>query len=1327
MILARFWFVIALAALSLATAPALALGLDVTHSGPSVVGEAHVFTAVISDASGEVTLAWKFGESEAPQAGPAEISHTFTAPGHYSVTVEATDAGGNSSSWSFQHLVHHPVTANRPTSSTSIVYDRARNRVYSVNQDNDSVTSVDADGLTKLAELPVYRRPESLALTPEGKLWVVHQDDYAVAVVDPERFEIERGFRLPYASQPVGLAVSPTGDAAYVSLMALGRVLKLDPSTGAILGGCEVGPSPRGLSVSHDGRDVYVTRFISPDTGGEVVKLDAAAMQVASRIALPVDSATMDGPQGARGLPNYLFSVALTPDGRQAWVPGKKDNIFRGQFRDGQKLTHDTTVRPLVAVIDTQAAQEISGNRIDLDDRSLPVQVEFTPLGNLAIVALAGSNRLELRDVNRPTQVFSAIGDAGVFPRASVLAPNKRLFVQGALSREILVYNLSAALDYYDKASPTLLETIPAVASEKLPPEVLAGKKIFHNSEDLRMTAEGYMSCGVCHFEGVDDGRVWDFGDRGEGLRNTMALLGRSGTLHGRLNWSGNLDEVQDFEHQIRTLFLGRGFLAEEVFATGTRNQPLGEPKARLSAELDALAAYVASLADVNRSPYRNADGSLTPAAVAGKVAYEKLGCDFCHGGAEFTDSSQDLLHDVGTITTASGTRAGQPLFSIDTPTLLGVWETAPYLHDGSAPTLRDVLTTKNPDGLHGYASALSSQELDELVAYLMQIDDGLPIRRLPFDPPEPVGGASGGGAGGSEGGALAGGNGAASPGSGGSSGGGSSGGAPAGNGGVPSGEQPPPAASGADSAASCAFTVPSGTGEGDRRAAAVIALSCLYVVASARRRHRKSALGRVASGVLFATLLSGCSGNNPDDTPPTGLPSATGGSAGIGGSGGGGAGPGDWSLLPPQLDADRELEPLGVRTQTYERICGRARGDAFSRALCGAGRRPEIRGMTELLALVGLTERRAFALTANSTSLVAMSVSAINPRILVFPRVESSEPPLPTMTSVGFVRGEQFVEIVSRDVAAGDLNFYLFAFEQPCNYRPGGCDLASLLTEEIERDWTAYSVYDQDDLEHTSFDCLSCHQPGGHATKRILRMQELSGPWMHWFPQRFAQRTESDRVLGAQFAEAHQGEAQYGGIPIASITNAIDEGSGAQLEALVRSEGFAQQPNPFDALIAAEMKSGTSATWQARFDSHLRGEAIAVPYPGIDVTDQTARAAAVGSYRSVVAGLAPRESLTDIRAIFSPEAEQKLSFVSQPGADGKTVLAQMCARCHDGRGNPALRKNQFNVLRLGEMSRSQKDLAIERIHSSDAIMPPRRAGRLTPEAIQAATLELQK
>jgi mono/diheme cytochrome c family protein len=331
-------------------------------------------------------------------------------------------------------------------------------------------------------------------------------------------------------------------------------------------------------------------------------------------------------------------------------------------------------------------------------------------------------------------------------------------------------------------------------------------------------------------------------------------------------------------------------------------------------------------------------------------------------------------------------------------------------------------------------------------------------------------------------------------------------------------------------------------------------------------------------------------------------------------------------------------------------------------------------------------------------------------------------------MTSVGFVRGEPFVELVSRDAATGELNFYLLAFERACSYEPAGCDLASLLTEEIEHDWTRYSVYDQHDLEGTSFDCLSCHRPDRESSKRILRMQELTSPWMHWFPQRFVQRTESDRVLLAQFLEAHEVDARYGGVSIPSISTAIDEGSGAQLEALVRAEGFAEQPNPFDAVIATEMKAGASPSWQARFDTHLRGEAIAVPYPLVDVTDPAKRAAAVRSYRDVVAAVAPRDSLLDLREVFSMDAMEKLSFVPKPGAGGDTVLLQMCARCHDGRGDPLLPKNQFNVLELEAMSPAVKRRAVERVNEPGVTrMPPWRVGSLTPEAIQAVTAELQR
>jgi MYXO-CTERM domain-containing protein len=1284
---------IAAAVLVLWASPAIALTVTVTHSGPSVVGEAHAFTATVTEAMGDVTFEWQFDGSEYV-AGDAAMSHTFSAPGIHYVDARATDASGNVHSHFFPHLVHHPLTAARPTSSSPIVYDAVRDRVYTVNQDNDTVSALDADALMSLGELSVYRRPESLAVMPNGKLWVVHQDDYAVAVVDPDAFVVERGFRLPYASQPAGIAVSPTGDAAWVALMALGKLLKLDPVTGAVLGEVDVGPKPRGVAVSHDGSVVYVTRFISPETGGEVVKVDTSTMTVTTRIILRLDTETVDSDLEARGLPNYLFSVALTPDGRQAWIPGKKDNIARGFTRDGQDLTHDTTVRPLACVIDTATATEIYENRVDLDDRSMPVHVEFSAYGNFAILSLAGSNRIEIRDVNDPTRVFSAILEVGTFPRASVLAPNKRLFVQSALSREVLVYDLTTLVDAFDTAAPPLVASVRVVASEKLSAEVLEGKRIFHHSEDPRMGLEGYMSCGACHFEGIDDGRVWDFSSRGEGLRNTVALLGRSGTEHGPLNWTGNLDEIQDFEHQIRDLFDGRGFLPDDLLGVGTRNDPLGDPKAGLSPELDALAAYVTSLDRVNPSPHRNADGSLTQDGILGRELFFELGCDFCHGGAEQTDSKSGELHDVGTITETSGNRAGATLTGLDTPSLLGVWETPPYLHDGSAQTLRDVLTTKNADDLHGYVSALPSEKVDQLVAYLLQIDEELPSQRLPFEPPPAgTGGAasSGGAAGASAGGAGTDGLGAGGVGAGGASAGvGPHGGTGFGG-----------SSSGAGSPAGC--TCDAAGGGAPRGANVAAAFGFLALLAAlAGRRRRSAALGVPLLSALLAAVALGCGPADP--------------------AGSGGASP------QPATHVDRELLPLGVGEQTRARICARGRGDAFASALCSTPDAPAIGDLAALLTFVGLDRQRAFALTGNSTSLVARSVSAINPRIIVFPRVGADLARPAAMTTVGFTRGEPFVELASRDAAGGELNFYLIAFERACDHTPAGCDLASHLTEEVEHGWTRYSVYDQQDLEGTSFDCLSCHRPDPASPSRILRMQELTSPWLHWFPQKFVQRTESDRVLLAQFLEAHDVDTQYGGIPLSAIVSALDEGSGAQLEALLRAEGFSKQPNPFDAAIATESKQGASPSWQARFDTHLRGGAIAVPYPLVDVTDPTKRAAAVRSYRDVVTGLAPRESLLDLRDVFSTDATEKLSFVPAAGADGKSILLQMCARCHDGRGDPALPKNDFNVLALDTMPRHMKSRAIERLDAPLATrMPPWRVGSLSPEAIQAVTAELQK
>lgn len=199
----------------------------------------------------------------------------------------------------------------------------------------------------------------------------------------------------------------------------------------------------------------------------------------------------------------------------------------------------------------------------------------------------------------------------------------------------------------------------------------------------------------------------------GEGLRNTIGLLGR-GSGHGRLHWTGNFDEVQDFENQIRSLAGGTGLLEDGEFAVV--EDPMGAPKQGYDAELDAVAAYVESLTAIPASPYY--DGNLSAAGQAGEGVFLREGCAGCHSGSEGTDSPSGVVHDVGTITAVTGNASGGPVYGLDTPTLNHLWATAPYLHDGSALTIAEAI-------LRHSNVTVTEQEAVELEMYLLEIDGG--------------------------------------------------------------------------------------------------------------------------------------------------------------------------------------------------------------------------------------------------------------------------------------------------------------------------------------------------------------------------------------------------------------------------------------------------------------------------------------------------------------------------------------------------------------------------------------------------------------------------
>ncbi len=700
--------------------------IDTSIASPILIGATIDFTTNATDAEGNtLSYRWDFGDSSDKTDWIGNTtSYTYNEPGNYLIQVQVSDNNGGFAVASQAITVVASSPQNLPTQSSPIAVDAEQRVVWSVNPDNNTVAMIDADNLSVIREVAVGEDPVSVAIDDMHRAWVSCRDADAIYILDPNG-GIDQILSLSSGARPYGIVFTPEGDRAFVSAFGAGEILEISPSTRTIINALSVGTTPRALAVSGDGDTLLVTRFISNDTEGQVWKVDLSNFSLDNTIGLALDDFTSDNGNAGRGLPNYVSGIAIHPDNTKAWSVAKKDNIVRGLSRDGQILTFDNIVRTAISPINLTTGTEELTKRLDIDNHGQPSSALYTPTGNYLFVTMQGNNEIVVIDPQTGLELLTK--DVGKAPQGVAIDTHtNRVFVKNFMDRTVSVFDgqdmITTGANILDE-----LTTVSTVSSETLSATVLKGKQIFYDAADIRMGTDGYVSCATCHIDGTQDGRTWDFTDRNEGLRNTISLVGRAGTAHGRVHWSANFDEIQDFENDMRAHFQGTGFMSDSDFNKGTTALTLGDTKAGKSADLDALTAYIESLNSFDPSPYRNANGTLTTAAVAGKSLFEDLKCTSCHGGENFTDSDAGRLHDVGTMDAQSGRRLGKTLLGLDVPTLRDAWATAPYLHNGEAATIMDVLTTFNDNDAHGATSTLSTTQLAQLEAYIKQIDGSEP------------------------------------------------------------------------------------------------------------------------------------------------------------------------------------------------------------------------------------------------------------------------------------------------------------------------------------------------------------------------------------------------------------------------------------------------------------------------------------------------------------------------------------------------------------------------------------------------------------------------
>ncbi len=553
-----------------------------------------------------------------------------------------------------------------------------------------------------VARIDLPASPTSLAVSGGGRwLYVAYGAvDGRVGVVDLRSGEVAR--EIPVGYSPCALVLDARRNVLYVCNRFDGDVWAIDVTKDTCTGKVAVGREPIAAALTVDGRYLYVANHLPSGAANvgpvasKVFVVDAQTMKIAATLSLP------NGSTDVRAL-------AASPDGKLLFVT----HVLSRYTMPTTQLDRGWMNTNALTVIDAVEQKPIDTVLLDDVDRGAanPWAVACSADSKTVFVTHAGTDEVSVIDVpamlakiaehqaQHPANSPSGYGAYGSGPVSTV--PNQLSFLKdvrqrvrlkgkgprsmAVLGRQVYIAEyFSDNFTIVDVAGDRVKTTTVALGPQVPLTKQRRGEMVFN---DAHLCFQNWQSCSSCHPDTRVDALNWDLLNDGIGNpKNTKTML---------------------LAHRTPpAMITGIRPNAESAVRAGFQHIQFAVVEDDIA---DAVDTYLRSLEPLP-SPHL-VDGQLSASARRGKAIFEQAHCSGCHSGALLTDMEK---YNVGT---AGGLDKGK---DFDTPSLIEAWRTAPYLNDGRAATIYEVITRYNPDDDHGATSDLSAQEIDDLVEYVL-------------------------------------------------------------------------------------------------------------------------------------------------------------------------------------------------------------------------------------------------------------------------------------------------------------------------------------------------------------------------------------------------------------------------------------------------------------------------------------------------------------------------------------------------------------------------------------------------------------------------------